>query len=235
MQKFSKQNKHYKYLLTVIDIFSKYVWIVPLKTKTGLEVASAFQTIFKKGQRTPNKIWVDAGKEFYNKNVKDLLSFNNIELYSTQNEEKSCVIERFNRTFKEKIFKYFTAYDTNKYYDVLDQIVNEYNNTFHNTIKMSPQEGSKKVNQNKIFERVFQDSTAPCKKSSSAKFKIGDRVRITKYKGKFEKGYTTNFTREIFVIDKILNTIPITYKIKDQKGEEIIGSFYEQELQKTKF
>ena len=168
--------------------------------------------------------------------MKDLLSLNNIELYSTQNEEKSCVIERFNRTFKEKIFKYFTAYDTNKYYDVLDQIVNEYNNTFHNTIKMSPQEGSKKVNQNKIFERVFQDSKEPsCKKSSSAKFKIGDRVRITKYKGKFEKGYTTNFTREIFVIDKILNTIPVTYKIKDQKGEEIIGSFYEQELQKTKF
>ena len=89
MQKLSKWNKGYKYLLMVLDLFSKYGWIVPLKTKTGLEVSKAFESIFKKGK--PKKLWVDKGKEYYNKNMLDLLAKNNIEIYSTENEEKSSV------------------------------------------------------------------------------------------------------------------------------------------------
>ena len=228
MQKYSKQNKHYKYLLVVIDIFSKYAWISPLKTKTGIEVTNAFKEIIK--ERIPKKIWTDKGSEYKNKIFKEFLKQNNIELYHTENEEKSCIAERFIRTLKEKISKYFTAYNTTKYYDVIDQIVNEYNNTYHNTIKMTPIEGSKEEHEVDIYERVFQDDL--CKKRN--KFKEGDRVKITKYKGHFEKGYTTKWTTEIFVIDKILNTNPYTYKIKDLKGEDIIGSFYENELQKTK-
>ena len=100
MQKLSKWNKGYKYLLMVLDLFSKYGWIVPLKTKTGLEVSKAFESIFKKGK--PKKLWVDKGKEYYNKNMLDLLAKNNIEIYSTENEEKSSVCERWNRTIKEK-------------------------------------------------------------------------------------------------------------------------------------
>ncbi|MGY0408824.1 MAG: hypothetical protein ACWIPJ_10815 [Polaribacter sp.] len=114
MQKYSKQNKQYKYLLTVIDIFSKHTWVIPLKTKTGLEAANAFKLLFKSG-RNPEKVWSDEGGEF---KKKDLLKSNNFELYSTQNEEKSCIVERFNRTLKEKMFKYFTANNTTKYYDV---------------------------------------------------------------------------------------------------------------------
>ena len=99
MQAFSKNNNEIKYLLTVIDIFSKFVWIIPLKRKTGQEVANAFWRILK--ERRPSKMWVEKGREFYNKDVQKL-----VELYSTENEEKSCVIERFNRTIKEKMFKY---------------------------------------------------------------------------------------------------------------------------------
>ena len=117
-------------MLTVIDVFSKFVWIVPLKGKTGQEVANAFSMILK--ERKPCKTWVDAGWEFYNKDVRKLL-----DLYSTENEEKSCVIERFNRTIKDKIFKYFTANSTRKYVDVLDLLVDQYNNTVHSSIKIN--------------------------------------------------------------------------------------------------
>ena len=115
-------------MLTVIDIFSKFVWIVPLKRKTGQEVANAFSSTLKEGR--PSKTWVDRGREFYNKDVQKL-----VELCSTENEEKSCVIERLNRTIKEKMFKYFSANNRRKYVDVLDLLVEQYNNTIHSVIK----------------------------------------------------------------------------------------------------
>ena len=115
MQPFSRYNKGYRYLLTVIDIFSKYGWMRPLKDKKGESVADAFKDIMKASKRKPNKVWVDKGKEFFNKSVKDLLN-----IYSTENEEKSSVVERWNRTMKERMFKYFTANSTNVYIDVLD-------------------------------------------------------------------------------------------------------------------
>ena len=123
MQAFSKYNKGVKYLLTVVDIFSKYGWMIPLKNKTGTEVASALQKVFK--ERKPEKLWVDKGKEFYNKHVQQL-----VDLYSTENEEKSSVVERWNRTMKEKMFKYFSANSTRKYTYILDEFVNRYNNTW---------------------------------------------------------------------------------------------------------
>ena len=116
MQAFSKDNNGIKYLLTVIDIFSKFVWIVPLKQKTGQEVANAFSRILK--ERNASKMWVDRGREFYNKDVHKLF-----ELHSTENEEKSCVIETFNKTIKDKMFKYFSANNTREYVDVLDLLV----------------------------------------------------------------------------------------------------------------
>ena len=118
MQKLSRDNKGYKYLLTVIDVFSKYGWIQPLKNKTGVEVENAFKNIFAEG-RVPEKLWVDKGKEFYNQHVKKLLNKMNIEMYSTENEEKSSVVERWNRTMKNKMYKYFTANATRTYIDVL--------------------------------------------------------------------------------------------------------------------
>ena len=129
MQKLSKWNKGYKYLLMVLDLFSKYGWIVPLKTKTGLEVSKSFKTIFKKSRAKPKKLWVDKGKEYYYKNVLDLLAKNNIEIYSTENEEKSSVCERWNRTIKEKMYKRFTIQKNTVYIDILPKILASYNNS----------------------------------------------------------------------------------------------------------
>ena len=137
MQSLSKYNKGIKYWLCAIDLFSKYAWVIPVKDKKGTSIVNAFQKIITKG-RKPNKIWVDQGSEFYNQSFKDFLKINNIEMYSTYNEGKSVVAERFIRTLKNKIFKHMTAISKNVYFDVLDDIVNKYNNTVHRTTKMKP-------------------------------------------------------------------------------------------------
>lgn len=222
MKSFEKFNKGVKYLLTVIDVFSKYGWIVPLKNKSGAEVAKALKRIFK--EREPDKLWVDKGKEFYNGDVQSL-----VELYSTENEEKSSVVERWNRTMKEKMFKYFSANSTRIYIDVLDEMVKNYNETVHSSIKMTPIEASKKENENRTWYNLYSTPIA----GQEPKYSVGDKVRITKKKGIFEKGYTPRWTEEIFVIDKIQYTNPPTYKLKDWNDENIRGSFYEPELQKT--
>ena len=227
MQAFSKFNRGIKYLLAVIDVFSKYGWLIPLiplKDKTGKSVASALKTIFK--ERKPEKMWVDKGKEFYNKDVKEL-----IELYSTENEEKSSVVERWIRTMKEKMWKYFTDNNTNVYIDILPDLVKDYNNTKHFSIKMTPVEASEKKNELTVWKTLYPNRLDIL--DVNPKFSVGDKVRISKKKELFEKGYTTRWTEEIFTITKIKRTSPITYKIADLNGEEIDGTFYEPELQKT--
>jgi len=153
-----------------------------------------------------------------------------IDLYSTENEEKSSVAERWNRTMKEKMFKYFTANNTNKYIDVLDYFVERYNNMRHSSIKMTPVEASKKENEVRVYRNLYPDFT---RRPMRAKFKTGDQVRILKKKGLFEEGFTPNWTEEVFAVSKIQRTSPVTYKITDLNGEEIQGTFYEQELQKA--
>ena len=224
MQAFSKFNRGVRYLLAVIDVFSKYGWLIPFKDKTGKSVASALKTIFK--ERKPEKMWVDKGKEFFNKDVKDL-----IELYSTENEEKSSVVERWIRTMKEKMWKYFSAKSTNIYMNVLSDLVKEYNNTRHSSIKMTPVKASKKENKLTVWRNLYPEHLEI--HDIKPKFSIGDKVRISKKKKIFEKGYTTRWTEEIFTIVEVKHTSPITYKIADLNGEEIKGTFYEPELQKT--
>ena len=197
MQLLSKYNKGIRFLLSVIDIFSKYAWVVPLKDKKGISIVKAFQSILKQSNRKPNKLWVNKGSEFYNAYLKKRLRDNNIVMYSTHNEGKSVAAERFIRTLKSKIYKYMTSISKNVYIDKLDDIVDEYNNTYHTTIK------------------------------------VGDHVRISKYKNIFAKGYMPNWSEEVFVIKKVKNTVPWTYVINDLNGEEITGTFYEKELQKT--
>ena len=137
MQSLSKYNKGIKYLLCAIDLFSKYAWVVPIKDKKGTSIVNAFQKIISEG-RKPNKIWVDQGGEFYNNSFKIFLKINSIEMYSTYNEGKSVVAERFIRTLEKKIFKYMTAASKNVYFDVLDSVVNKYNNTVYRSIEMKP-------------------------------------------------------------------------------------------------
>ena len=223
MQSLSRKNKGIKYLLCAIDLYSKYAFVIPLKDKKGISIINAFNKIIKQSNRKPNKIWVDQGGEFYNHNFKKWLSDNDNIIYSTYKEGKSVVAERFIRTLKNKLYKHMTATGKNVYYDVLDDVVNEYNNTKHNTIKMKPKDVRDDNN------RVYIDEH----NEKYSRFKVGDRVRISKFKNIFGKGYTPNWSTEIFIINKINDTVPYTYNLKDLNGEEIIGSFYDRELQKT--
>ena len=233
MQKYSKWNKGFNYLLMVIDIFSKYGWIVALKDKKTESVSLAFVHIFKKSKRKPEKLWTDKGSEFISKHFKDFLKKNNIMLYHTQNEEKSSVVERWNRTMKNRMWKMFSANNNTIYWDKLDKLLDDYNNRKHSSIKMSPTEASKKVNEKQVFANLYEDEIYL--KPGKPNLSIGDKVRISKYKRKvFDKGYTPNWTEEVFVIDKVNLTKPVTYNIVDLLGEKVEGSFYEKELQKAK-
>ena len=224
MQAFSKFNQGVKYLLAVIDVFSKYGWLIMLNDKTGKSVALALKTIFK--ERKLEKMWVDKGKEFNNKDVKDL-----IELYSTENEEKSSIVERWIRIMKEKMWKYITANSTNVYMNVLSGLVREYNDTRHSSVKMTPVQASKKENELRVWRNLYPEHLEI--HNINPKFSVGDKVRISKKKKTFEKGYTTRWTEEIFVIVEVKRTSPVTYKIANLNREEIRGTFYEPELQKT--
>ena len=230
MRAFAKYNNGFNFLLLVIDTFNKYGWIIPLKDKKGETMVKAFKTIFKEG-RTPGKLWTDKGTEFYNKDMNDLRKLYDIELYSTENVEKSSIAERWIRTMKEKMFKYFTDNNTNKYIDVLPKLVKDYNNTVHTSTKLTPVEASKEENELKVYRNLYPDRYK--KNQQIPKFSVGDEVRISKKKKVFEKGYTTRWTEEIFTIKEIRETNPITYKLEDLQGEEIKGTFYEPELQKT--
>ena len=179
------------------------------------------------------QLWTDKGSEFISKHFKDFLKREGIKLYHTENEEKSSVVERWNKTMKNRMWKMFTINNNTVYWDKIDKLVNDYNNAIHSSIKMTPVGASKNKNKNKVWTNLYSDLIYL--KPGKPKFAIGDRVRISKYKRKvFDKGYTPNWTEEIFVIDKVITTKPVTYNIVDLMKEEIKGSFYEQELQKAK-
>ena len=223
MQSLSRKNKTIKYPFCAIDLYSKYAFVIPLKDKKGISIVNAFNKIIKQSNRKPNKIWVHQGGEFYNNVFEKWLSDNDINMYSTYNEGKSVVAERFIRTLRNKLYKHMTATGKNVYYDVLDDVVNKYNNTKHSSIKM-------KLIDVKNNKKVYIDEH----NEKDSKFKVGDRVRISRYKNIFAKGYAPNWSSEIFIVDEINDTVQYTYNIKDLNDEEIIGSFYDRQLQKTK-
>ena len=209
MQLLSKYNKGIRFLLCVIDIFSKYAWVVPLKDKKGISIVKAFQSILKQSNRKPNKMWVDKGSEFYNAYFQKWLRDNDIVMYSTHNEGKSVVAERFIRTLKSKIYKYMTSISKNVYIDKLDDIVDEYNNTYHTTINMKPID---------VKDNTYINADKEIN-NKDPKFKVGDHVRISKYKDILANEYMPNWSEEVFVIKKVKNTVPWTYVINDLNGE----------------
>ena len=154
MQAFSSFDKGFKYILTVIDVFSKYAWAVQIKDKSAASVTKAFEKIIS--DRIPQKLWADEGKEFYNATFKKLLDKHKLDMYSTFNEGKAVVIERFNRTLKNIMWKYFTANNTRFYLDALDQMVKNYNDNLHSTIKMIPKEASKYINRGKVYFNIIR-------------------------------------------------------------------------------
>ena len=189
MQLRSKFNKEFRFFLFVIDIYRKYAWVIPLNDKKGIVITYGFQKVLDGSNRKPNEIWVDKGSAFYNRQIKSFLQNNHIEMYSTNNEGKSVIAERFIR---------FTSISKSMYIDKLGDIVNKFNNTYHSTIKMKPVDvkSSTYINSSKEIN------------NKDPKFRIGDIVRISKYKNIFAKGYTPSWSKEVFVIKKVKNNVP---------------------------
>jgi len=177
--KLSKQNKGYKYLLNVIDLFSEYIYSIPLKSKSQHEVANAFEKLFINNK--PNKLWTDQGSEFINKTFKKFLNDHNIELYHVHNEGKACVIERFNRTLGEMIEKHLTASSSKNYVNKLQYLIDEYNNNnnIYSTIKLTPLQAT---NPNNASLVLFNSHKNDKYNINKPKFIVGDRVRIYSYK-----------------------------------------------------
>lgn len=229
---YAHENRGHKYLLTVIDVFSKYAWAIPIKNKSTMEVTLAMEKIFKSGH-IPRNLHTDSGREFFSYQFKKLMEkYGNINHYSTYSNMKASIVERFNRTLKENMWKEFSFSGKYRWINILPDLLDQYNRKKHRTIGMSPTEALKKKNEKRLLNTVYNNikiSTGV----RHAKFKIGDYVRISKIKHVFAKGYWPNFTTEIFKIKKVQFTNPVTYKLEDLQERPIEGGFYEQELQKT--
>ena len=239
IQKYKRENKGYTFILVVLDIFSRYAWARPLKKKTGLEVSNAFQDIFRVSGRKCARLWCDRGTEFYNRTVQDLLSLNGITLYSTHNEPKATIAERFIRTLRSKIEKYFIFTHSTVWYAVLPDLITEYNGTKHRALGMSPDDALKPEHYAKVFSRQYaklgyNEKRKKVKLRKYELLKAGDSVRISVYKGVFDKGSNPNWSEEVFEITDVLDSrSPILYKIQDLAGEEVTGFMYREQLQKT--
>lgn len=229
---YAKQNKNYKYILTAIDIFSKYAWALPIKTKSSKDVADAMKKILHSGN-VPTNIQCDRGKEFYNSEFRRLMDQYNINLYSTYTIIKAAIVERFNRTLKTKMWKELHLNGSTKWINILSKLIDSYNSTTHSTIKMAPKNVH---NNNKRIEQQLLNTVYNYRNELKlSKFHVGEHVRISKQKHLFEKGYTANWTGEIFKIVKVLPSSPTTYLLQDYKDQEIVGKFYEEELQRVKY
>ena len=228
LKKFANHNNGYKYILNIIDVFSKYGYSIPMKTKTSFETAQAFEKILTKSN-TPKKLQVDRDKAYLGSPFKNMLKKHNIKMFHTNTHLKASVVERQNRTLLEKIFKMFTAKNTKTWFNALKTIVKTYNNTVHRTTKFKPRE----IDYSNA-ENVWLNINQPIQ-SKEPKFKKGDIVRISRNKKTFEKGYLTNFSEELFKIKKQKNGRPNTYILEDLNNEIIEGQFYEPELVKYNY
>jgi len=235
MKEFESQNDGYKYLITIIDIFSKYAWVYPLKDKSAVEVTKTLKKFFK--LRKPSKFQTDQGKEFVNSSVKKLMIENDINFFVTRNTDIKCaVVERFNKTLRGRMFRYFTSKGTRRYVDVLDSLVNNYNKTWHSSIKMTPVMALK-ADKNKIFKNLygFDSKRELLIKKSKNKTKLSEKdlVRVPYKKQAFDKGYYPNWTDETYKIKKVKQKLnkPV-FELTDKDNNELKQSFYPEQVQK---
>lgn len=232
MQNLKKYNKGCNYILVVIDCFSKYAWAEPLLSKKKHDVTCAFERILVNSHRRPCHLQTDMGTEFYNNKFENLMKRHNINHYSTFSTKKASIVERLIKTLKNKMYKYFSLKGDYKWLgQPLETTLKIYNNTKHRTIKLKPKDVNKSNELLVLHNIIKKNKHVPVQ--PKPKFKIGDNVRISKYKHSFEKGYTPNWSTELFTIKKVNSTIPVTYHIQDQRKQPILGTFYEQELQKS--
>jgi hypothetical protein len=238
MIKHKDLNNGYAYILTCIDVFSKYGWAVPIKTKEAVSALDAMKKILNQ-KRKPKKIHSDKGTEFVNALVQKYLVENKIKFYTTESDTKACVVERFNRTLKNKIWRHFAAKKSETkndyfiYIDVLQKLVNSYNSSYHRSIKMAPVNVSVN-NESKVWKNIYgYNKRTGLEDKAKLKYCIGDYVRYKQDKDIFAKGYTSSFNYEIFIIKTILFSVPPRYKLIDFFEQDILGSFYDHQLTKV--
>ena len=219
-------NKNFGYILVVIDVFSKMVYARPVKKKDKFSVSTALQSILINVDHYPNTLITDEGLEFYNSNVKELLDKYGIHHYSIKTKMKASVVERFNRTLRQKLEKYFVKNKTKCWVDVLQQFIDNYNNTPHRSIGMAPSKVSDS-NADQVFKELFPDIEL----ESKPRLKVGDTVRILKEKTIFEKGYKQSWSDELYKIRDVKQAAGrIWYELTDLEGIKISGIKYYWEL-----
>ena len=229
VQNLKSYNDGTSFLLSIIDCFSKVAFVLPLKDKTGKSIVNAF-TLFLNKRGPPLYIQSDQGQEFMNNKVQQLFKRHGIRFFTALNKEIKCgIVERFNKTIKQKIYRYLTKTNQRRFIDVLNDLVTSYNSSFNRSIGRSPREVDFQ-NQEAVWDSLYNKPNTVTKTS----FMKGDTVRISKVKHTFEKGYLPSWTTEVFKVKKVLlKTRPITFILEDLNREELIGTFYEEELQKV--
>jgi hypothetical protein len=233
MTPYAKDNTNYKYVLIVIDCFSKMVYAEAMKTKRGSETAEAMRRILKRSGK-PRLVQSDLGTEFYSPEFRALMKEFNIRHYSTYSVIKASMAERVIRTIKGRLFKEFSYLGSYRWIDILKDVVNSYNNTRHRTIGMKPNEVNKD-NEQYLLRTVYARKTKiPARKRFLSKLGEGEHVRISRYRHVFAKSYHPGWTTEIFKIRKVQQTTPVSYLLEDMTGKPIEGAFYAQELQRTR-
>ena len=231
----ARYNSGNRYILTAIDCLSRFAWAVPLKNKNAQAVNKAMQKVFEMARNTPKRIQTDLGKEFYNSSFQQLMKQHGIEHFSTKNEDiKAAMVERFNRTLKERMWRYFSHHRTHRYIGVLPDLLNAYNNSPHSSLNgLTPQYARYYASDDDLWDMQYGDMPLHRKKKKGEpNLKTGDFVRIVHTKGPFKKGYYAQWTEEVFVIEKYVPRTGVYY-IKDLQGELIDGTFYEDELIKV--
>ena len=225
MQPFARMNKGYRYILMVIDAYSKYLWAVPIKDKTGEAVSAAMARVLQ--ERVPRNLQTDKGSEFYNPSFKALMDRHKINHYSTHTEIKAAMVERVNRTLKSAMWKdmHYRS-GTREWVSALPKLVKAYNSTRHRTTGMKPVDVTPSTKL-KVYGRL--------KRTAKVHFKVGDHVRVSKTRTVFEKSYTPNWSAEIFTVAQVQRTNPTTYLLKDYLGQDIAGAWYREELQRAAY
>ena len=227
MSRLKAANDGTTFLLTVIDVFSKRAWCIPLKSKSAASLVAAFRRLLN--NRAPTTLQTDKGSEFLNRPLQRLLKEYGVHHFTTHNEDtKASIVERYNRTLKTRMWRYFTKKQTIRYVDALQDFVRSYNDSYHRSIGMAPS-AVNGANQETVWQRLYGHDGG----GGTPKYRVGDRVRISKAKRHFEKGYMANWTEELFTIVDAHRSDPPVYRLVDWHGDSLDGTFYELELQKV--
>ena len=246
MSNLAHENKGYRYILTCIDVLSRYAWAIPVKTKGSKHMLTAMRLLFDEARpRKPQRLQTDRGLEFYNANVREFLREQNVELFSTNSPFKCALVERFNRTLKTVMYKYFTANKTKRWYDVLDNMVAAYNQRPNRTIGVPPATVLTEEDDKRVWRRVYYDSKEARTRLADMRpanvdniANTGDRVRISLTKGHFDKGYVPNWGRQQLVVKEMLPPTrggrprPV-FKLNDTQGQDVKGQYYPEEVQRV--